>query len=333
MDPVPTVSVIIPTYNRIEALLGALDSLRQQTFPLDQLEVIVVDDGSTDDSPTVASRQFPFTLHYLQQKNQGATAARNLGASFSHSDVLVFMDDDITISGPTLEALADKCVQSTKVIVMGTISKRSPVNASVYTSIVAGAAADALVADDKAEFHPVDCNSELLACRRTDYFDIGKFQDPTEGNGWPNWDDVDFGYRAHLKGFRLVGTSKAFAEHWDYSVASRTLACQRFYRAGRSAVWLFKRHPELRTLIPMLYDKTPPAWGQDSVFLIARKLIRRMVSSPPVLNSLEKLANILEQRYPSPPLLRRLYNLLHGANLLQGYRKGLSEYGLAGAQA
>jgi hypothetical protein len=83
----------------------------------------------------------------------------------------------------------------------------------------------------------------------------------------------------------------------------------------------------------MLYDKTPPAWGQDSVFLIARKLIRRMVSSPPVLNSLEKLANILEQRYPSPPLLRRLYNLLHGANLLQGYRKGLSEYGLAGAQA
>ena len=82
----------------------------------------------------------------------------------------------------------------------------------------------------------------------------------------------------------------------------------------------------------MLYDKTPPAWGQDSPRLIVRKLARQLVSSPPVLGSMVKLVSILEQHYASPIVLRRLYYLLHGANLLQGYREGLRELKLVGAQ-
>ena len=66
--------------------------------------------------------------------------------------------------------------------------------------------------------------------------------------------------------------------------------------------------------------------------LIARKLARHLVSSPPVLGSMVKLVGILEQYYPSPVVLRRLYYLLHGANLFQGYREGLRELRLAGVQ-
>ena len=332
MESVPTTSVIIPTYNRRDSLLRTLDSLAKQAFPMDRLGVVVVDDGSTDDTQTIASRQFPFTLRYLRQKNQGATAARNYGAKISQSEILVFIDDDVTISPQTLEAFAETCCQRTKVLVTGTINKRSRANGSVYTPVVLTMAAHSLIAQDDVEFHFIDCNSELLACKRRDFFDIGMFQDPTAGHGWPNWDDVDFGYRAHLKGFRLLGTSKAMAEHWDHSISNRTTACQRFYRTGRSAVWLFRRHPELQTLIPMLHDKTPLAWGQDSPLLIARKLARHLVSSPPVLGSMVKLVSILEQHYPSPVVLRRLYYLLHGANLFQGYREGLREFKLAGAQ-
>jgi glycosyltransferase involved in cell wall biosynthesis len=332
LESVPTTSVIIPTYNRKDSLLRTLDSLGKQTFPMNRLVVVVVDDGSTDDTQTIASQQFPFTFRYVQQKNQGATAARNYGATISQSEILVFIDDDITISPQTLEAFAEKCGQRTRILAMGTINKRSSVNASVYTPVVLTMADHSLIAHDDVEFHFIDCNSELLACKRRDFFDIGMFQDPTGGHGWPNWDDVDFGYRAHLNGFRLLGTSKAIAEHWDYSISNRTMACKRFYRAGRSAVWLFKRHPALQTLIPMLNDKTPLAWGQDSPLLIARKLVRHLVSSPPVLGSMVKLVSILEQHYPSPVVLRRLYYLLHGANLLLGYREGLREFNLAGAQ-
>jgi hypothetical protein len=82
----------------------------------------------------------------------------------------------------------------------------------------------------------------------------------------------------------------------------------------------------------MLYDKTPLDWREDSPLLIARKLARHLISSPPVLGSLVKLVSILEQYYPSPRALRRLYYLLHGANLLLGYREGLRELKLAGAK-
>ena len=332
LEPAPTVSVIIPTYNRRDSLLRALDSLQQQTFPMDRLTVVVVDDGSTDDTQTLASQQFPFTLCYLQQKNQGATAARNYGAITSQSEILVFIDDDMTLSPQTLETVAEACCKQTKVLVTGTIKKRSNDNVSVYTPVVLTMAAHTLIARDDVEFHFIDCNTELLVCKRSDFFEIGMFQDPTGGHGWPNWDDVDFGYRAHLKGFRLIGTSKAIAEHWDHSIADRTKACQRFYRAGRSAVLLFKRYPELQTLIPMLHDKTPLSLRQDSPRLIARKLARRLASSRPVLASVVKLVSILEKHYPSPVILRRLYYFLHGANLFQGYREGLREFKLVGVQ-
>jgi glycosyltransferase involved in cell wall biosynthesis len=332
LESVPTTSVIIPTYNRKDSLQRTLDSLEKQTFPMDRLVVVVVDDGSTDETQTIASQQFPFTLLYLQQKNQGATAARNYGAAISQSEILVFIDDDITISARTVEALVETFGQRTKILAMGTINKRSSANGSVYTPVVLTMADHSLIAHDDAELHFIDCNSELLACRRQDFFDIGMFQDPTGGHGWPNWDDVDFGYRAHLKGFRLLGTSKALAEHWDHSISNRNTACQRFFRTGRSAAWLFKRHPELQKLIPMLSDKTPLAWGQDSPRLIARKLARHLVSSPLVLSGMITLVNLLEQHYPSPVVLRRLYYLLHGANLYLGYREGLREVELAGVQ-
>lgn len=333
MEPVAKISVIIPTYNRRDSLLRTLKSLEQQTLPRDQLSVIIVDDGSTDDTQSIASQPFPFSLRYLQQKNQGATVARNYGASISASEILVFMDDDITISAHTLAAFADTLDQKRKILVMGTINKRSDHDKSIYTPVVLTMVDHALLACDDVELPFIDCNSELLACRRGDFFEIGMFQDPTGGHGWPNWDDLDFGYRAHLKGFQILGTSSAIAEHWDYSISDRTMACQRFYRAGRSAAWLFKRYPELQTLIPMLYDKTPLAWGKDPALLIARKLARHVASSPPMLGWMMKLAGILEKHYPSPIVLRRLYYWLHGAHLFQGYRQGLRELNMAGAQA
>jgi len=82
----------------------------------------------------------------------------------------------------------------------------------------------------------------------------------------------------------------------------------------------------------MLYDKTPLAWKQDSPLLIARKLARYIVSPQPIQGGIEKLATILEQHYSSPVVLRHLYYWLHGACMFEGYREGLREFKLAGAQ-
>jgi hypothetical protein len=82
----------------------------------------------------------------------------------------------------------------------------------------------------------------------------------------------------------------------------------------------------------MFYDKTPIIWGQDPPRLIARKLIRSMVSSRPVLWSMEQIVNALEKSYPASTILPTLYHYIIGGYIFQGYREGLRKFELAGAQ-
>lgn len=321
------VSVIIPTYNRKESVLRTLTSLSQQTLPTDQYEVLVVDDGSSDGTFSIAEQGFPFAMHYVRQENQGATIARNQGVLKSRGEILVFIDDDVTISPQTLESLAEVCSQRDKVLVMGTLLLRSN-NLSVFTKIMV-TSHDSPSVDNEDKFVPfTECNTELLSVKRSDFLDIGMLQDPTDGRGWPNWDDVDFGYRAHLKGFRLLQSYKAIGEHWDYSISDWGAACRRWQRASKSAVLLFNTHPGLQPHIPMLHDKTPIAWKQDSPVLIVRKLARHVASSKLILGSMGKSARILERYYPSPEVLRPLYRWLNGGYMFRGYREGLREYGI-----
>lgn len=86
------VSVIIPTYNRLEFLQGALDSVWSQSLPA--REIIVVDDGSTDG--TWEYLKTCSSLTALKQDNQGPAAARNLGARQAGSTWLAFLDSDDT---------------------------------------------------------------------------------------------------------------------------------------------------------------------------------------------------------------------------------------------
>ncbi len=90
------VSIIIPTHNRVQGLQRTLAALAQQTFPLADVEVIVVADGCEDDTAVfVAAASFPYTLHLIEQSGQGPAAARNAGAAQSAAPLLIFMDDDI----------------------------------------------------------------------------------------------------------------------------------------------------------------------------------------------------------------------------------------------
>jgi glycosyltransferase involved in cell wall biosynthesis len=86
-----TISVIIPTYNRAELLCDAIDSVLSQTCPVS--EIIVVDDGSTDD--TVGRlKTYGTTIKYLNQRNQGPGAARNHGIRESKGDFITILDSD-----------------------------------------------------------------------------------------------------------------------------------------------------------------------------------------------------------------------------------------------
>ncbi len=86
----PIVSVIIPVYNGARYLRAALESVFAQTYR--SFEVIVVDDGSADDSGIIA-QSFP-EVRYLHQTNQGVAAARNHGIEAARGEFFAFLDQD-----------------------------------------------------------------------------------------------------------------------------------------------------------------------------------------------------------------------------------------------
>ena len=91
----PLISVIIPTFNRAELLRLSLGSLTRQTLPKKDFEVIVVDDGSTDQTRQVCREmEKTLPLRYVFQANSGISTAKNLGVFMAQAPILFFFDDD-----------------------------------------------------------------------------------------------------------------------------------------------------------------------------------------------------------------------------------------------
>ena len=90
-DPMPLVSVVIPTYNYGAYVGQAIDSALAQTYP--HVEVVVVDDGSTDDTPARLAA-YGDRIRVVSQANQGLSAARNAGIAAARGEYVALLDSD-----------------------------------------------------------------------------------------------------------------------------------------------------------------------------------------------------------------------------------------------
>lgn len=91
-NSLPLISVVMAVYNGAAFLRDALESVRRQTYP--HLELVVVDDGSTDESGVIARSFCP--AHYVHQANRGIAASRNRGLTLAAGEVVAFLDQDDT---------------------------------------------------------------------------------------------------------------------------------------------------------------------------------------------------------------------------------------------
>lgn len=109
VHPSPKVSVIIPIYNTDAYLHEALDSICNQT--LQELEIILIDDGSTDNSLHIIEEyaQRDERIKYCTQSNQGQGVARNNGLQFATGEYIYFMDSDDILYTDTLRQCYEKC--------------------------------------------------------------------------------------------------------------------------------------------------------------------------------------------------------------------------------
>jgi GT2 family glycosyltransferase len=105
MGTTPRISVVIPTYNRVDRWPAVLRGLMSQTLDAGEFEVVVVSDGSTDGTDEfLTDANTPFALVHERQENAGPAAARNRGVELARARVILFLDDDIV----ALPSLAER---------------------------------------------------------------------------------------------------------------------------------------------------------------------------------------------------------------------------------
>jgi glycosyltransferase involved in cell wall biosynthesis len=101
----PAITVVLNTYNRAELLPRALTSVLGQTHS--DFEVVIVDDGSTDDTADVVTSVNDERVRYVRQANAGLSVARNTGLSAARGNAVVFLDDDDWVLDTWLERLGE----------------------------------------------------------------------------------------------------------------------------------------------------------------------------------------------------------------------------------
>ena len=114
---IPLVSVIIPTFNRAHMIGDALNSALEQTYS--NIEVIIIDDGSTDGTQDYIATIIDPRLRYVKQENAGAYAARNHGITISRGNYIAFLDSDDVYEKTCIEAKVAVAITDETCVLVG----------------------------------------------------------------------------------------------------------------------------------------------------------------------------------------------------------------------
>jgi glycosyltransferase involved in cell wall biosynthesis/peptidoglycan/xylan/chitin deacetylase (PgdA/CDA1 family) len=235
-------SVVIPTYRRRELVLRNVLALDRQQ--LRDFEAIVVDDGSADgtaDALRALAPAFPLTV--IEQPNQGAAEARNVGARAAKGELLLFLDDDME-ADPALLVEHDRCHREGAGLVVG----HMPVHPDSPPGLLSWAVGywgdsrrDRLVAS-QAEIGLDDLLTGQISIGREDFFRVGGFDTSFTREGLFGGEDIDFGYRALKAGLKPVFDPDAIS--YQYYAVDPASYLRRARETGRSEEELVLKHPE-----------------------------------------------------------------------------------------
>jgi GT2 family glycosyltransferase/peptidoglycan/xylan/chitin deacetylase (PgdA/CDA1 family) len=243
---VTEISIVLPTFNRSADLRRCLDALAAQSAGAGAFEVLVVDDGSTDETPELLrTYEAPFDLRPIRQENSGQTRARNRGIELASAATCLFLDDDV-IADPGLVAEHRRAHASGEpVVALGPLRSRNTAPGALARYVDAWWAAHYRRLDDGArEPDFTACYSGNLSVPTAALRGVGGFDEEL-----PAVFDVELAFRLVRAGLRVVYLPRAGGVHVTEK-GFRALA-RDFDRAGIAAATLYRKRSELADYPPL----------------------------------------------------------------------------------
>jgi glycosyltransferase involved in cell wall biosynthesis len=226
------ISVIVPTYNRLDSLRRLVGGVERQSLATTEFEFVVVDDGSSDDTLEYISalpQRSRVRVVPLSQRNAGPAAARNLGVREARGDLLIFTDDDCVPEPNWLETMARFFTMNRDVSGFGGSIQRmrdTPISKWI---------------DQRGIMqHPVDGAGECVylvtanAAYTRDAFDrAGGF---SEDISWPGGEDPELSHRVRALGGRLLYCKDGVVKHEHRDTYGGLY--KMFYNHGRGSIFV-----------------------------------------------------------------------------------------------
>lgn len=230
----PLVTVQICTYNRGLVVEQCLDALGRQTWPVDRFDVVLVDDGSTDDTPDrLDPDDYGFDLHVVRVPHGGLARARNAGIRAARGEILLFIDDD-TIADPRLIEEHWRAHQrGPRLVVLGWVNHVDPGRAPERRR--------KRLADWSTSFFW----TANLSIRRSEIIAADLFDEAFTEYGW---EDLELGERLRDRGLERCYHPRAIVSHVKHRwhAADVPALLRQAEASGRSAVVFVRKRPTWR---------------------------------------------------------------------------------------
>ena len=223
----PKVSVVMPVYNRAYMLGQVLDGLAAQTYK--NVEIIVVDDGSTDNTAEVV-KKYPKAV-YLTRQNAGAAAARNTGIAKATGEIILFYDSDVLCPPDLIAAHVKYHLKNRKYIVQSQLIRIIDLKDAYkepYRSI---------------HYSRSFFDGACVSVRKEHVDKAGGFDSEILRHGW---DDLDYGMRLlalGLKPKRLTYEAAIWHYEGEYTKENVHKFFKKRYREGQLGVLFYRKHP------------------------------------------------------------------------------------------
>jgi glycosyltransferase involved in cell wall biosynthesis len=301
------ISIIITTYNRADKLDKCLKAYNKQTLPRSKYELIVVDDGSNDNTKSLVKKYK--SVRYIYQKNAGQGIARNNGINKANGEVILFGQDDIIPSNDFVEQHLKFHMRNPEIniAVLGFTAWHPSLKVNQYMQwMTNGSSVFGMFGGHQFAYEKLKNKSEAdynffytsnISLKR-ELLEKYPFDPSFSGYGW---EDIELGYRLYKKvGLKIKYNPSAVAYH-DHEMNEEDMR-KRMKCIGKAA-WIFhKKYPEL--------NKIPGTW---------KKIIFQIIGSHPILLFL-KIAKKLRI-----PVLKNLYFY---ALSKKYFMEGVKEYAL-----